>query len=438
MTTTKPCVVCGVDCTGRPRVKDPNGRYYCRPCYGSNVGDSPVFALPEASLDDARRERAVEPPIPRVTRALIAPSHPRAMKVMSIIAAMAMAFGTTPERLLTRKPQTLQAMEWSHVFMLGALGAVIGGLIYWWLGGRWFHVRLRWSGVKAFDVTQTRPMYFATVLPPGLWAASFALALPLWFATPTRYVDDFHPIPDVVMPIGMLVLLLLGCVAIFLMAWRGLGAKLVPSIIWFLVLPLVAYAAQIAAIFAIVMFGPAAPSHAPLSAGTSSRTLQQVVAARPAVDSPQAFAPMKTAPFSFQYPGNWKAEVIGPADGYRFATVQVSGPDGSFIMIDLLEGEALDAPTETIVEGVVEAVSEAEGLTVSHTFPLEGSGRFEDGTGQWVSGERYDTQWAIKVLVVARPEGRLLLTSLSPLTGSTFGHRGVAMVLDSLEVTAGP
>jgi hypothetical protein len=29
----KVCVVCGVDRSGRPRVKDPRGRYYCRDCY---------------------------------------------------------------------------------------------------------------------------------------------------------------------------------------------------------------------------------------------------------------------------------------------------------------------------------------------------------------------------------------------------------------------
>lgn len=31
--TTKQCHVCGVDCAGKPRVKDPKGRYYCKPCY---------------------------------------------------------------------------------------------------------------------------------------------------------------------------------------------------------------------------------------------------------------------------------------------------------------------------------------------------------------------------------------------------------------------
>ena len=29
----KICVICGEDCSDRPRTKDPKGRYYCKPCY---------------------------------------------------------------------------------------------------------------------------------------------------------------------------------------------------------------------------------------------------------------------------------------------------------------------------------------------------------------------------------------------------------------------
>ena len=34
---SKVCVVCGADCAGRPRVKDPRGRYFCKPCYETAV-----------------------------------------------------------------------------------------------------------------------------------------------------------------------------------------------------------------------------------------------------------------------------------------------------------------------------------------------------------------------------------------------------------------
>jgi hypothetical protein len=57
----KICVACGTDCAGRPRVKDPRGRYYCEPCYDkrrssqqvSAAGASPGLALePEPSILD--------------------------------------------------------------------------------------------------------------------------------------------------------------------------------------------------------------------------------------------------------------------------------------------------------------------------------------------------------------------------------------------------
>jgi uncharacterized RDD family membrane protein YckC len=34
---TKPCVLCGEDCAGRPRIKDPKGRYYHKECYEREV-----------------------------------------------------------------------------------------------------------------------------------------------------------------------------------------------------------------------------------------------------------------------------------------------------------------------------------------------------------------------------------------------------------------
>lgn len=62
----KTCVVCGENCADRPRVKDPKGRYYCKPCYAQlseqqhqtapappAPGDMPLEPQPgEAGIDD--------------------------------------------------------------------------------------------------------------------------------------------------------------------------------------------------------------------------------------------------------------------------------------------------------------------------------------------------------------------------------------------------
>ncbi|TVQ57097.1 MAG: hypothetical protein EA377_01195, partial [Phycisphaerales bacterium] len=47
----KICVVCNANCAGRPRVKDPKGRYYCRACYDE---------LQQKVIDESRAGEAAE------------------------------------------------------------------------------------------------------------------------------------------------------------------------------------------------------------------------------------------------------------------------------------------------------------------------------------------------------------------------------------------
>ncbi len=57
----KICVICGEDCSGRPRIKDPKGRYYCRKCHESAA---------ENGRTPAGRTQSAEP----VPGAVICPS----------------------------------------------------------------------------------------------------------------------------------------------------------------------------------------------------------------------------------------------------------------------------------------------------------------------------------------------------------------------------
>lgn len=52
----KTCVVCGADCSNKPRVKDRRGRYFCRPCYEAAVKKQ------KARKAHAARPRAKAPP----------------------------------------------------------------------------------------------------------------------------------------------------------------------------------------------------------------------------------------------------------------------------------------------------------------------------------------------------------------------------------------
>lgn len=48
--SAKVCIACGTDCAGRPRVKDPHGRYMCRACADKR---SPVTPSGASAADDA-------------------------------------------------------------------------------------------------------------------------------------------------------------------------------------------------------------------------------------------------------------------------------------------------------------------------------------------------------------------------------------------------
>jgi hypothetical protein len=53
-------------------------------------------------------------------------------------------------------PARWQALElligtWPRLWAVVLLGGVIGGALYWWIGGWWCRVRLRWSGAESPD-----------------------------------------------------------------------------------------------------------------------------------------------------------------------------------------------------------------------------------------------------------------------------------------------
>lgn len=50
----KQCTICGTDCAGKPRVKDPKGRYYCRSCYErAQEGAGAASGVPAGAVGSA-------------------------------------------------------------------------------------------------------------------------------------------------------------------------------------------------------------------------------------------------------------------------------------------------------------------------------------------------------------------------------------------------
>lgn len=50
---SKHCVICGVDCTDKPRLRDASGRYYCKPCHAIALAEKV-----QRGIDQVRGEAA--------------------------------------------------------------------------------------------------------------------------------------------------------------------------------------------------------------------------------------------------------------------------------------------------------------------------------------------------------------------------------------------
>jgi hypothetical protein len=52
----KTCAICGMDCSDRPRVKDPKGHYFCRPCYDRALEEKRKKQQAPAAPDKSKRK----------------------------------------------------------------------------------------------------------------------------------------------------------------------------------------------------------------------------------------------------------------------------------------------------------------------------------------------------------------------------------------------
>ena len=78
----KQCAVCGTDVSGRKRTKDPEGNYYCEPCWGAKVAER--RHRPPPTGDDAVREESLDDLLELATSASVGPSDtPAAAPLLS-------------------------------------------------------------------------------------------------------------------------------------------------------------------------------------------------------------------------------------------------------------------------------------------------------------------------------------------------------------------
>ncbi len=153
---TKICVICGEDCSGRPRIKDPRGHYYCKACYeqarhrlqGQQAADAPFttaaadeaepLGLLDEVLDDSPALRTAPQPVP----VQVTPRHRErpaglvgffmsppglGLSALVVISGAAIAFGN----LVTVLFFLFVALATVNGYWIGAarIAALLGGLL---------------------------------------------------------------------------------------------------------------------------------------------------------------------------------------------------------------------------------------------------------------------------------------------------------------------
>ncbi len=153
-TMKKICVICGEDCSGRPRTKDPRGHYYCLPCYeqAKRKFDQKHAETADAKPDDQSvltelfegvvnnsPPAAAPPQITPVQVSPVSPKHaagwtrfflsPRVIVLclLAVISVAVLAFGD----LVTILFFLFVAFTAANGYWIGAarIGALFGGLL---------------------------------------------------------------------------------------------------------------------------------------------------------------------------------------------------------------------------------------------------------------------------------------------------------------------
>lgn len=281
-TREKRCTICGVDCNGRPRMKDPSGRYFCRPCYderarspgrantGGDDGDPyagsppaddylsmealpptvvapgpgsvPWPAGPATAKAKAKAPKKAVLPGVAITDFLFKSPIARFAPLLAFVFAFAIAFGDamTQARMYALLNADGNQGAWGDVLLYGGLAALLGAVIHWIIGPFSLRLRLSWSDGDDIERTTSRVVYFFSAAPAALWSAGAALVTMMSFDTPAASLAADGGLP-VVGTGGVVVLLAAGCAVTFLTACQSFDASRGKAAFWFVVVPLAWY-----------------------------------------------------------------------------------------------------------------------------------------------------------------------------------------------------
>jgi len=478
-TNQKCCIICGADCTGKPRVKDPRGRYFCRPCYDARspahaeAARSPVgstepldavlpaddFLLaeplyptvvapghgsvpwPPTSTSKGAKAKSKTPRAPamrpgqRIAHLLLMPPFGPFAPYIAFAIAMALYIGDA----LGRGPRFALMMaekgatgSWGDVYLFGVLGGVVGGLISWYLGPFVYRLRLKWSGGDDIEPISARVIYFFSSVPAALWVVGAALMLITASETPKDALMASVGPSAFAAGVALVLLLAAGCVITFLTAWQAFDASAGRAAFWFLAVPFAWYGLSLASLSIVLASGTLDPLKS-VQGGGRAPSGRSVVIAPPNTAQPKLHEHSALLPDDFRYPGNWTvSEHAAPTVEFRM--LQVAAPDGSEFVMLLVSPAEIEVDEEFILDNMTKGL--AKGARLSAPEPITALGRF-NGQGRVYTG--VISGRPARIVLFVRPVAnarRLVVAMIRPEPDQHSAERGFELILQSLKVTA--
>ena len=256
---------------------------------------------------------------------------------------------------------------WAVVLMMGAFG----GFLFWGIGGWWYRLRIRWSGVRSPNARLAKRVYlFASQIHVLPTVAMMVLASSS-YDTPIRSIQSGGSVWDMVLlifPFWSVASSYVGVRTLFPVR-RG------AAITWFLVLPSVVYALAIAAVFAALF----------------------LLDTEPDLDRPQVY---QGSTMELSYPGNWWWNLEETPEGVE--GVFFEGTPDAYVRVMTYESQATSADE---LDFSLESFRALEQWTPGESFDSWGRFRGAGRSGTFVQGGVSYRTW---IFVAGENEKRFL------------------------------
>jgi len=296
-----------------------------------------------------------------------------------LTALCAWAYGATGviDRLdnAVMKGSTFLAGSWGSYWGTVLLGGIVGGFLYFAIGGWWYRVRLGWSGAVDPDPALARRVYLFASQTVALPALAVALLDTGAHGTPTEAClseGRWWHVAFLLFPFWSLWTSYAGARTAFeLRRGAALG--------WFVIAPGVLYA---------IIFG-----------GIVALAWNGLLAAAPNVKQTQRF---DTPIISFEYPGNWAVDT-SDEDYDPAAYIPISPPQDATCELYLYARHR--SPAEEVAGSLESFASVLDGMAESGTFTSVG--RFP-GEGRIVRGNLSGSAYVLRVFVTEAGPGLML------------------------------